>query len=85
MSGSRAHRLIDSIDVFHNIENSPRGEFPTLPQNEKSIRPLVTPDDQRLAWSEALANLFSRARLPVYPKVCPGSFLRWYCKKGNGQ
>lgn len=48
MGSSQAHRLMDAVEVVHNISISPIGEITTLPKTENVVRPLVglDPDEQ---------------------------------------
>jgi hypothetical protein len=55
MSGRHAHHLIDTVNVFTNIQKLNLGSVSDLPKSEKVVRPLVslTPEQQTNVWNEA--------------------------------
>jgi hypothetical protein len=71
MSATYANRLVDSIQVYKNIEaNAARRDLP-LPQNEYALWPLVglSAEDQGMVWAEACTKAKGHPSAPQVRKT----------------
>ena len=53
---SATAKLVDSVDVYNNIQKLLPGGVSALPQNEKAVRPLasLSVEDQQAVWGQGL-------------------------------